>query len=57
MLRRWFEDENLGGTTLAASLIRQIVALGLEPVEPRQPLPPISAHDIRLLCWLGIERE
>ena len=57
ILRRWFEDETLDGTALSEFPIRQIVASGLEPVEPPEPLPPISAHDIQLLCWLGIERE
>lgn len=55
MLRHWFEDQNLDGAALSASLIKQIIASGLEPVEPPQPLPPISADDIQLLCWLGIE--
>ena len=57
MLRRWFEDTDLNGAVLPEYLIRQIVVSGLQPVEPPEPLPPISAHDIRLLCWLGIESE
>ena len=57
MLRRWFEDTNLHGAALSEYLIRQIVASGLEPVEPPDPLPPISAHDIQLLCWLGIDDD
>ena len=55
MLRRWFEDQDLDGAALSASLIKQITASGLEPVEPPQPLPPISSDEIQLLCWLGIE--
>ena len=57
MLRRWFEHTNLNGAALSEYLIRQIVVSGLEPVEPPDPLPPISAHDIQLLCWLGIEND
>ena len=56
MLRHWFEDEDdLDGTALSEYLIRQILACGLEPVEPPQPLPPISADEIQIICWLGIE--
>lgn len=55
MLRHWFEDENLTGSKLSKFLIEQIAGTGLEPVEPPEPLPPISAHDIQLLCWLGID--
>ncbi len=57
MLRHWFEDENLPGVKLSKFLIEQIAGTGLEPVEPPEPLPPISAHDIQLLCWLGIDTE
>ncbi len=57
MLRRWFEDENLDGAALSEFLVKTIVASGLEPVEPPQPLPPISAHDIQLLCWLGVDND
>ena len=57
MLRRWFEDETLDGAALSEFLIGQIVASGLEPVEPPEPLPPISAHDIQLICWLGIDAD
>lgn len=56
MLRHWFEDEHdLDGTALSEYLIRQILGCGLEPVEPPQPLPPISADEIQTICWLGIE--
>ena len=57
MLRRWFEDENLDGAALTGLLIKRIISSGLEPVEPPQPLPPISAHDIQLLCWLGLAND
>ncbi|MDE0024506.1 MAG: helicase-related protein [Spirochaetaceae bacterium] len=57
MLRHWFEDENLTGSKLSKFLIEQIAGTGLEPVESPEPLPPISAHDIQLLCWLGIDTE
>ena len=57
MLRHWFEDEKLTGATLSKFLIEQIAGTGLEPVQPPEPLPPISAHDIQLLCWLGINTE
>ena len=55
MLRHWFEDGTLDGAALSEFLVKEIAATGLEPVEPPQPLPPISTDDIQLLCWLGIE--
>ena len=57
MLRHWFEDEYRTGTKRSKFLIERIAGTGLEPVEPPEPLPPISAHDIQLLCWLGIDSE
>ena len=48
MLRRWFEDEDLDGPALSAYLIKQIIASGLEPLEPVEPpqsLPPISSDE------------
>ena len=55
MLRHWFEDGTLDGAARSEFLVKEIAATGLEPVEPPQPLPPISTDDIQLLCWLGIE--
>ena len=57
MLRGWFQDVSREGSNLSRFLIQQIIDTGLEPVEPREPLPPITRQDIHLLCWMGIEAK
>jgi hypothetical protein len=57
MLRDWFDSQEYEGASLSNFLIEQILATGLEPVEPPPLLPPIMPEDIELLCWMGIEAE
>ena len=57
MLRGWFGANDNRGKELARFLIDRILDTGLEPVEPASPLPPISEHDIELVCWMAIEPE
>lgn len=55
MLRGWFEAEGHEGVALSQFLVRQVLDIGLEPVEPPPLLPPIEPEDIELLCWMGID--
>ncbi len=55
MLREWFETKEHEGAALSQLLVERILDTGLEPVEPPQPLPPITLEDIELLCWMGID--
>jgi len=55
MLRGWFETSEYEGADLSSFIIDQVIATGLEPAYPPDPLPPIEPEDIELLCWMGIE--
>ena len=41
------------GTDAARFLVEQVLETGLEPAAPPEPLPPITADDIELVCWMG----
>ena len=41
----------------AARLLKEIRALGLRPVPEPKGRPPIREEDIRLICWMAVERE
>ena len=55
MLRNWFDSEEREGTVATTFLVEQILGTGLEPVEPPQPLPPITPEDVEVVCWMGID--
>jgi len=38
-------------------LVEEIERIGAEPFLAREPLPPIEAEDIHLICWLAIQCE
>jgi hypothetical protein len=56
-LRRVFDQEYPGNRAKAEAVVRTAEALGLEPFQPPDPLPPISPDEIHLICWMGIEAE
>jgi len=41
----------------ATALVEEIERIGAEPFHPPDPLPPISAEEIHLICWLAIQAE
>ena len=57
MLRAWFDSIGSQEAGKSRELIERILETGLEPVEPPEPLPPISADDVEVVCWLAIEKE
>ena len=56
-LRAVFNAEQPSERARSAAVIAEVRRLGLEPFAPREPLPPIEAHEVHLLCWLAVERE
>ena len=38
----------------AGAVAAAVEQLGLEPSPPPEPLPPITAEDVHLVCWVGI---
>ncbi|HYF07658.1 MAG TPA: helicase-related protein, partial [Acetobacteraceae bacterium] len=55
MLREQFRDRGDTPGTRSARLVAWILDTGLERFEPPKPLPPVTAGDVRLVCWLAIE--
>ncbi|MGD9878714.1 MAG: helicase-related protein [Reyranella sp.] len=56
-LRRHFVDESDSGTAKAARLIRYIQGTGIAPFRAPEPLPPIEADEIHLVCWMAVTAE
>jgi hypothetical protein len=57
LLRGWFENGSDAGTATSTRLVKSILATGLEPVRPPEPLPPITPDQVLLVCWMGIEAD
>ncbi len=38
----------------AEAVLREVKNLGLKPVTPPEPLPPIKADDVHLVCWQAL---
>ncbi|MGD0325768.1 MAG: helicase-related protein [Terriglobia bacterium] len=47
--------ESAAGAAASAAIAETVRRLGLEPFKAPDPLPPIEAQDIRLICWLGVD--
>jgi hypothetical protein len=57
-IRLAFEEEFDGeATAKARALVETIEKIGVEPFRPPDPLPPIEPEEMRLICWLAIERQ
>lgn len=57
LLREQFRDRAGTAEAHCLRLVDWILATGLERSEPPPPLPPITAADIRLVCWMVVEAE
>ena len=55
MLRdEYRKAEGRRGAGAAQALAEWITGVGIDPFQPPEPLPPIGADDIDLICWLAI---
>jgi hypothetical protein len=41
----------------SAALVERVRELGLQPFVQPEPLPPIQAEDVTLVCWMAVEAE
>jgi hypothetical protein len=57
MLREVFGGEYANEREKSKALVMTIEELGLRPFVPPQPLPPIEADDVHLICWMAVEQE
>jgi hypothetical protein len=57
LLREQFRDRTGSSAARSARLVSWILATGLERFEPPVPLPPISPTDIRLVCWMAVQKS
>lgn len=55
LLRERFREAK--GPGAAEGLIKWILDIGIEPFRPPEPLPPVSADDIELICWMAVIPE
>lgn len=56
-LRRVFDADYPGNRAKADAVARSVEQLGLEPFVPPAPLPPITADQVHLICWMAVESE
>lgn len=56
LLRDWFAADYPNDVERVKYLVSAIRDTGLEPFSQPPLLPPIELDDIRLVCWLGIEK-
>lgn len=54
-LRAAFTAEYPGPRAKALAVVNKMDELGLRPFVPPAPLPPISADEVHLICWLAVE--
>ena len=57
MLREWFESDDDEPSARVSRLIENILKTGLVPAKPPSVLPPIEIDEVKLVCWMGIERS
>jgi hypothetical protein len=39
----------------SAALVEKVRELGLQPFRQPDPLPPIDADEIALICWMAVD--
>ncbi len=54
-LRAVFEAEFQSHDAKSKAVLEEVERIGLEPFQAPPPLPPISADDVHLICWLAVE--
>ena len=56
MLREWFNSNHSSIQSKSVYLIKKVLDTGLEPFEPPPVLPTIDVEEVKLLCWMGVEK-
>lgn len=56
LLRQVFEATYGSHDAKSAAVIETVERIGLEPFQAPLPLPPITADQVQLVCWMAIER-
>lgn len=57
VLREVFEATYGSYDAKSAAIIAAVEKIGLEPFQAPLPLPPITADQVQLVCWMAIERS
>jgi hypothetical protein len=57
LLRERFLGRSGQDSASSLHLTEWVLATGLERFEPPAPLPPIALSDVRLVCWMALERS
>ena len=56
-IRRDLTGDLISPTTAAARIVEVVRSYGLRPVEPSEPLTPITEDDVAVVCWLAVLPE
>jgi hypothetical protein len=56
-LREIFRAQEVDPYSLSALLLDKVRELGLEPFQAPEPLPVIDIDEVRLVCWMAVEKE
>lgn len=55
LLRVIFEKDFASHSAKSRALVEEIERIGLESFHAPEPLPPITADKMHLICWMGVE--
>ena len=53
-IRREPTSDLISPTTAAARIVEVVRSYGLRPIEPSEPLTPITEDEIAVVCWLAV---
>ena len=48
--------EQANGIETSKVIVQVVKRLGLEPFRAPEPLPPVEESEVRLVCWMSIEK-
>jgi Helicase conserved C-terminal domain/PLD-like domain/SNF2-related domain len=57
LLRKVFTPETAEGPATTRRIAALVKELGLQPWKAPEPLPPIDEAEIRLVVWMGVEKQ
>ncbi len=56
-IKEVFDPEADDPYVASAALVERVRELGLQPFVQPEPLPPIQAEDVTLVCWMAVDTE
>jgi hypothetical protein len=56
-LRKVWEGDHGTKAAKVVAVVEEVERIGAQPFQAPEPLPPIEADEVHLVCWLAIEAE